>query len=79
MVLMNASKKARQQQSIQNRNTGGGVKKAGLVPTQTQNAATLSVSYKNRGLPKPMSLMMDPIASKVAPSRPIGMRNFLMR
>lgn len=79
MVLMNASNKSRQQQSIQNRNTGGGDKKAGLVPTQTKNATALSISYKNRGLPQPMSVMMKPIASKVAPSRPIGMRNFLMR
>jgi hypothetical protein len=79
MVLMNASNKSRQQQSIQNRNTGGGDKKAGLVPTQTKNAATLNISYKNRGLPRPMSFMMNPKVSKTAPSRPTGMINVKMR
>lgn len=74
MVLMNGSKKARYQKSIENQFNGGGNKKAGLVPTQTTSSST-HVCYTNRHLPKPMSVMQIPLVSTVKPSRPIGFRN----
>ena len=73
MVLMNASKKSRYENSIVRQNQGGGDKKAGLVPLMAMTSARW-IGYNNRGLPKPMSVMKLPLVSKVQQSRPIQTR-----
>ena len=73
MVLMNGSKKARYENSIVNQNQGGGDKKAGLPPTMRMTSAKW-IGYKNRGYPKPMSIMKLPLVSTVRQTRPIQVR-----
>jgi hypothetical protein len=73
MVLMNGSKKARYESSITNQNQGGGDKKAGLPPTMRMTSARW-IGFKNRGLPKAMSVMKLPLVSTVRQSRPVTVR-----
>ena len=71
MVLMNASSRSRNFVQDANRPSGGGNKKAGLVPKATSTAVTLA--YRERGLPQLASVMATTLFPNVKASRPISM------
>ena len=73
MVLMNASSRSRNFVQDANRPSGGGNKKAGLVPKATSPAVTLA--YRERGLPQLASVMETTLFPNVKASRPISMRS----
>lgn len=73
MVLMNASKKSRNLNSIVNQNQGGGDKKAGLAPSVMKTTAS-TIAFRNRGLPKSRLAMTITLFPKVHQSRPIDGR-----
>ena len=73
MVLMNASSRSRNLVQDANRPSGGGNKKAGLVPKATSTAVTLA--YRERGLPQLASVMETTLFPNVKASRPISMRS----
>lgn len=73
MVLMNASNRSRNVNSIANQNQGGGSKKAGLVPLATATRAS-QIAFHERGLPKSRRVMMITMFPKVRQSRPIDGR-----
>mgnify|MGYP001478327395 FL=1 len=72
--LYNAGKRARYVSSITNQNQGGGMKKAGLVPTETASVAQ-ALSYRVRGLPLPMMRMKLTANPNVMQSRPTWVRS----
>ena len=71
MTLMNGSNRARYACSIANQNTGGGNKKAGLVPTATTPVAG-QLAYHENGLPRTAAFMAITTWPNVRQSRPIG-------
>ena len=68
---MNASSRSRNFVQDANRPSGGGNKKAGLVPKATSTAVTLA--YRERGLPQLASVMATTLFPNVKASRPISM------
>ena len=72
--LYNAGKRARYVSSITNQNQGGGMKKAGLVPTETASVSQAR-AYRVRGLPLPMMRMSLTANPNVMQSRPTWVRS----
>jgi hypothetical protein len=70
---MNASSRSRNQNAESNRDTQGGSKKAGLVPTTTSTATR--IAYSVRALPQLASVMQTTLFPNVKASRPISMRS----
>lgn len=54
-------------------NQGGGVKKAGLVPTETASRAT-ALAYRTNGLPLSLMRMRFTVNPNVQQSRPVWVR-----
>ncbi len=75
MVLSNSSSKARNMNSLMNRNSGGGSKKAGF-PYQIGRSYTTSIFFRAVdpvfGRCCSLSKMMPTMMPRVNPSRPIG-------